>query len=417
ISQQADAYHNTIVSALFTAGGQLIAGNIDHIPTDLPADGRTHRIRLTLATAKAPRVQVIAIARHLPDGTVFILGRGVGILATLRDIVVGALLFAAVPCIVPALAAGIWLSRRTQRRIRAINRAIERIMEGHLHERLPVGRTGDEFDQLAIGVNRMLDEMQRLLAEVQGVTDTVAHDLRTPLARIRSVLERGRGKAGTQAELLQVAERAIAGLDQAQRIITALLRIGEFESGQRRAGFQDVDLNDIAATAAELYAPVAEEKQIAFSFDRAGHAPVPVFGDHDLITEAIVNLLDNAIKFAPVGGAVRLAVAVGDEGPVVRVTDNGPGIPPQDRSLVMTRFYRAERTRHVKGHGLGLSIVLAIVRLHDFDLVVEDAHPGCMFELHCHGRSPMQDAPDGTTHVGTTWRRYLPWRATLQAHA
>ncbi|HQT76632.1 MAG TPA: ATP-binding protein [Rhodopila sp.] len=416
-SGHVDVYHNTMISALFTPAGQLIAGNIDHVPGDLPADGQAHHITVAIGTGNATRLPVIAVARRLPDGTVLVLGRGVGILASLRDIVVGALLLAAIPCIIPALAAGIWLSRRAQRRVRAVNQSIERIMAGQIHERLPVGRTADEFDQLAISVNRMLDEMQRLLAEVQGVTDTVAHDLRTPLARIRSVLERGRTKATTQAELVQVAERAIAGLDQAQSIITALLRIGEFESGQRRAAFQDVDLNDVAMTAAELYAPVAEEKQITFTVVPVENIAVPVFGDRDLITEAVVNLLDNAIKFAPAGGAVRLVVAVTEDGPVLRVIDNGPGISPQERALVMTRFYRADKTRHVKGHGLGLSIVLAIVRLHDFDLVVEDAHPGCMFELRCHGRNRTLDVSVPASHVTPSWRRFLPWKAPLEAHA
>ncbi len=379
-------YHNIIFSGLFAADGSLIAGTLDHAPAGLPADGRARRVGLTERGHYGPH-PAIAVARRLPNGDLLVLGRGVGVLTTLEGIVAGALLVGAIPAIGSALAAGIWLSRQAQRRIKAINQSIERIMQGDVHERLPVQGTADDFDQLANSVNRMLAEIERLLTEVQGVSDNIAHDLRTPLARVRTLLERGRDKARTAADLAAIHDRAIAGLDQAQAIITALLRIGEIESGQRRAAFCAVDLNEIATAAADLYAPIAEEKEIAFVLRT--EAASPVYGDRDLLIEAVANLLDNAIKFAPPGGVVRLVVSDAAGGPVLRVSDSGPGIPAGERVAVMQRFYRIDKSRHVQGNGLGLSIVLAIVKLHDFDVALSDscpgnAQPGCTFEVRCY---------------------------------
>ncbi|HBK04436.1 MAG TPA: sensor histidine kinase [Acetobacteraceae bacterium] len=386
-----DEDHNTIYSALFSPDGHLITGNIDHIPLGLQADGEAREVEVTeLGGDRGPRTIIVA-ARHLPDGNLLVLGRGIGVLSTLADIVAGALLLGAIPSIGTALGVGLWLRRQAQRRVKAVNEAIDRIMQGDVHQRLPVQGVADEFDQLAESVNRMLAEIERLLADMQSISDNIAHDLRTPLARVRTVLERGRAKAVSMADLAAVSDRAIAGLDQAQSIITALLRIGEIESGQRRAAFSHVDLNEIVGTAADLYGPIADEKHIGFVFE--ADAVSPIYGDRDLMIEAVANLLDNAIKFVPEGGAVRLSVTDTTNGPVIQVTDNGPGIPENERDAVMTRFYRLDKSRHIKGHGLGLSIVLAIVKLHDFDLSVGDASPGCVFELRCHAPDRSLTAP------------------------
>ncbi|HEX2941743.1 MAG TPA: HAMP domain-containing sensor histidine kinase [Rhodopila sp.] len=386
-----DEFHNTIYAALFGADGRLIAGNMDVLPAGLPVDGKAHHAVLEEPGRKLRRRPIIAVARRLPDGSMLVMGRGIGVLSTLESIVAETLLLGAIPAIVPALAAGLWLSRQAQRRVKDVNQAIDRIMLGDVHERLPVKGVADDFDQLASSVNRMLAEIERLLSEVQGVSDNIAHDLRTPLARVRMLLEQGRSKAGSEEELRALADRAIAGLDQAQSIITALLRIGEIESGQRRAAFGLVDLNEIAGVAADLYGPMAEEKDIQFIL-QAEAAP-PICGDRELMIEAIANLLDNAIKFTQPGGTVRLVVADVGGKAVIRVIDNGPGIPPHERTTIMARFYRLDKSRHVKGSGLGLSIVQAIVRLHDFDLVVDDAQPGCLFELRCY---PPERVPAST---------------------
>jgi signal transduction histidine kinase len=404
-----DAYHNAIYTALFAADGHLIAGNIQSLPRHLPPDGEAHSVRAaTIAGAPALR-PIIAVARRLPDGTTLVIGRGTGVLITLANIVLMALLLGVIPAIGPALIAGIWLSRQGQRRVKSINQAIERIMQGDVQQRLPVEGADDDFDQLVMSVNRMLGEIERLLAEVQGVSDNIAHDLRTPLARVRTLLERSRGRVSTPNEVSAMSDRVIAGLDQAQGIITALLRIGEIEAGQRRSEFRDVDLAEIATMAADLYGPMAEEKGIAFELSAVTAAPV--VGDRDLLIEAVVNLLDNAIKFTLPGGSVGLLVIATADGPVIRVSDNGPGIPPEERDAVMTRFYRVDKSRHVTGSGLGLSIVLAIVRLHDFQIALTDAEPGCVFELKCYPRVHAKPASANAAGDEAGKRRWpSPWR-------
>lgn len=396
-----DENHNTIFAALFTPDGRLVTGNLDHIPLGLVPDGQAHEVEIAEAASDGGPRTIIVVARYLPDGRLLVLGRGIGVLSTLADIVAGALVLGAIPSIGTALGVGLWLRRQAQRRVKAVNEAIDRIMQGDVHQRLPVQGVADEFDQLAESVNRMLAEIERLLADVQSISDNIAHDLRTPLARVRTVLERGRAKAVSMADLAAVSDRAIAGLDQAQSIITALLRIGEIESGQRRAAFSYVDLNEIVGTAADLYGPIAEEKHIGF--DVHIDTVSEIYGDRDLMIEAVANLLDNAIKFVPAGGIVQLSITDTKNGPVIRVTDNGPGIPLNERDAVLTRFYRVDKSRHIKGHGLGLSIVLAIVKLHDFDLSVGDAAPGCIFELRCYAADRASPAPTPQPDGKQSW--------------
>ncbi len=374
-------YHAMTIAALFDSSGRPIAGNLNNVPENLPEDGRAREVELRESGPDDTPRMVIAAASRLPDGKLLVLGRGESVVTSLAWIVAGALILGVISAIAPALAAGSWMSRRAERRLKAINQSIEQIMQGNVHERLPVLGVADDFDDLAKSVNRMLAENERLLAEVQGVSDNIAHDLRTPLARVRTFLERGRDTARSQGELTAATERAIAGLDQAQAIITALLQIGEIEGGQRRAGFGDVDLNEIVNEAAELYAPTAEEKGI--SFEAAAEAAATVHGDKDLLMEVVANLLDNAFKFTPPGGSVGLSVTNRAEGPIIRVSDTGPGIRPEEREAVMKRFYRIDKSRNIAGSGLGLSIVLAIVTLHGYEIVVGDAEPGCVFEILC----------------------------------
>jgi signal transduction histidine kinase len=227
-------------------------------------------------------------------------------------------------------------------------------------------------------VNLMLDEIVRLLQQIKSVGDNIAHDLRSPLAVMRTKLERGLA-ADSGQELRAVAEGALGDLDQALATVTALLRIAEIESGRRRGGFTRVDLAQVCANVFELYEPLAEAKPVAFTLDAP--APLPVRGDFELLVEAIANLVDNAIKFTPEGGAVTVAATTIGDWPAVRVTDNGPGIPGGERNHIFERFYRSSKTRHIPGSGLGLSMVAAIADLHGFDLRVEDNRPGAVFEI------------------------------------
>ena len=360
--------HITFIG-LFAPDGTLIAGNLRHIPQGMPLDGLAHRVSATGIEPQAPGFAVVrGVARRLADGSVLVIARDIAVLAELRAPVLNALELGLIPAFLLSLATGAWLSRRALVRVKVVHETIERIMHGDLHERLPTRGTRDDLDRLAVSVNRMLDRIERLLHEVKGVGDNIAHDLRTPLARARAKLERGRNSAADLATLGAVVDTAVADLDQTIVIITALLRIGEIETGRRRSGFGTVRLADLAREAYELYQPVCEEHLLALELELA--AEPLVAGDGELLMEALANLIDNAVKFTPAGGRIRVAVRMEDGVPAIAVADTGPGIPPDEREAVLRRFYRAEASRHTAGHGLGLSIVGAIVRLHQFHLVL-----------------------------------------------
>jgi PAS domain S-box-containing protein len=222
--------------------------------------------------------------------------------------------------------------------------------------------------------------LEEALQEAKVVGDNIAHDLRTPLTRVRLRLERGREHAATLEELRAVADHAIAGLDQSLTTITALLRITEIEHSRRREGFSEVQLAPLIREAADLYDPIAENKGITLRVDAADR-PI-VRGDRDLLFEAVANLVDNAVKFTPEGGRVELALLHQERETVIRVSDTGPGIPEIEREAVTQRFYRSDQSRNIKGLGLGLSMVTAIVKLHSFHFRIS-AGPGCAAEIVC----------------------------------
>jgi signal transduction histidine kinase len=276
------------------------------------------------------------------------------------------------------LAAGTFLSIRAQRRVEQVTGKVQRIVAGDLRERLPTARGNDAFDRLAVLVNGMLDEIEALVGNLAHVGDDIAHDLRTPLTRVRVGLERARQKAGTLDELRTAVDQAIVGLDQSLAIITALLRIAEIEHSRRLAGFREVALADLLREVADLYDPIAEDKRVAFVVE--ANEPIAVQGDRDLLFEAVANLVDNAVKFTPEGGRVELSLARHADEAVLRVRDSGPGIAAEERDLVGRRFYRSDKSRRDPGVGLGLSLVNAIVKLHGFRFTLAPG-PGCVAEI------------------------------------
>jgi PAS domain S-box-containing protein len=222
--------------------------------------------------------------------------------------------------------------------------------------------------------------LEEALQEAKVVGDNIAHDLRTPLTRVRIRLERGREHASTLEELRAVNDQAIAGLDQSLTTITALLRITEIEHSRRREGFSEVQLVPLLREVGDLYDPLAENKGVILRVEASDEATVN--GDRDLLFEAVVNLVDNAVKFTPQGGRVELVLLYQEGETVIRVIDTGPGIPEIEREAVIQRFYRSDKTRNTKGLGLGLSMVAAIIKLHSFRLTIS-AGPGCTAEIAC----------------------------------
>ncbi len=223
-------------------------------------------------------------------------------------------------------------------------------------------------------------QLEEALQEAKVVGDNIAHDLRTPLTRVRIRLERGREHAATLEEMRAVADQAIAGLDQSLTTITALLRITEIEHSRRREGFSDVHLAPLIREAGDLYEPIAENKGVTLWVEASEGATV--HGDRDLLFEAVANLVDNAVKFCPAGGRVELALLQQEGETVIRVSDTGPGISETEREAVTQRFYRSDKSRNTIGLGLGLSMVAAIMKLHSFHLRIS-AGPGCTAEIAC----------------------------------
>ena len=372
-------------AALFDQSGTLQYGNVVAIPKGLPIDGKSHIIETRkLHGTDAGTEPVVFVAGQRQDGGVVLLGRSFYEINALRQVVLQALMIGIVPAVLLALATGTIFSLRGTRRLKTINETIVRIMQGDLQERLPTHGRMDDLNYVASAVNLMLDEIVRLLNQLKSVGDNIAHDLRAPLAVMHAKLERG--LAGQSDQDLRIAvKRALADLDHALATVSALLRISEIEYGRRRSAFSQVDLTQVCRNVFELYEPLAEAKEIAFTLD--AREPVLVLGDFDLLVEAIANLVDNAIKFTSRGGLVGITADASLEGFLVRVSDNGPGVPLYEREQIFKRFYRSQKCHHIPGTGLGLSMASTIANVHGFELRVEDNQPGAAFVM-----SPRQAA-------------------------
>ncbi len=364
---------------LFDKDGKPLYGNIASLPQSLVIDGTAQTIEvLPLNRIDSGTEPAIMVASRRPNGSVVLLGRSLYEVYALRRLVVTALMFGIAPAVILALIVGIILSLRAARRLKAINQTIMRIMQGDLQERLPIRERPDDIDYIASAVNLMLDEMVRLLDQIKSVGDNIAHDLRTPLAITRVSLERGLAAPSEQG-LRSAAQRALTELDHALTTVTALLRISEIELGRRRGEFTPIDLAEVCANAFDLYGPLAEAKSIAFTLDAP--APVPCVGDFELMVEAVANLVDNAIKFTPEHGVVKVVAKMISGRPVLRVSDSGPGVPLAERNEIFKRFYRSDSSRHIPGTGLGLNMAATILNLHGLDVRVEDNNPGSVFEV------------------------------------
>jgi signal transduction histidine kinase len=367
------------LGGLFDSDGNRIAGNIENLPATLQTDSSPTDVSLIRVDAFGRDRQLArTIAHRLDDRSILVVGRNVQQFTWIVGVVRRALTLGLIPALCLGLVAGALLSVRGQKRIDAVNRKVQRIVDGELRERLPTRGTNDPFDKLAVLVNGMLDEIESLVRRLAGVGDDIAHDLRTPLTRVRVSLERARQKAGSLDELRASVDKAIVGLDQSLAIITALLRIAEIEHSRQVDGFRDVALADLVREVGDLYEPIAEDKKVDFAVKAKEDATV--HGDRDLLFEAVANLVDNAVKFTPQGGHVELSLLRKDNEAVVRVCDSGPGIPIGESDLVMRRFYRSDKSRCDPGLGLGLSLVNAIVKLHGFDFRISSG-PGCVAEI------------------------------------
>ena len=367
-------------AGLFGADGHRITGNMESLPPGLAPDVPSYAEVTRIDSRGRETEKARLAAQPLPSGEVLVIGRNVDEIAEIADIVRRALVLGLLPAFGLAVVIGMVLSLRAHDRLSEVNQRIQRIVAGDLRERLPTRGRGDPFDQLAVSVNGMLGEIEALIHEIAGIGDNIAHDLRTPLTRVRVRLERGRERASSLEELRTMADQAIGGLDQSLTIITALLRIAEIEHSSRLEGFSEVRLAPLVREVGDLYDPIAEDKGIALRVEAGDEATVR--GDRDLLFEALANLVDNAVKFTPEGGRVEIALLAREGQTIIRVSDTGPGIPETEREAVTRRFYRSDKSRSTKGLGLGLSLVAAIVKLHGFRFAIA-AGPGCTAEIAC----------------------------------
>lgn len=273
-----------------------------------------------------------------------------------------------------SLLGGFLMTRKLLRKVEAINRTSREIMAGDLSQRVPSGGRGDEFDQLADNLNVMLDKIERLLASVRQVSDNIAHDLRSPLTRMRSRLELTLFEQPNKDGYREIIEQTINEADQLLQTFNALLSIAQAEAGAMRESFEKVDLGGLIDDLAELYEALAEARGL--SFEAENHKGLEIQGNRDLLFQAVANLVDNALKFTPEGGEVRLSLTQQNGNAVVTVADSGPGIPDAELDKVLERFYRLEASRSTPGSGLGLSLCAAVAELHRGRLDLADNDPG-----------------------------------------
>ena len=365
-----------------TPSGEGLAGNVGSLePGVLDRPGwletNYHRLESPEGTEHRALVRMV----QLPGGFHLLVGRDLEERERLFAIVVNAGQWSLALVIVLGLIGGFFVSRRVLSRIDAMTGTAQTIMAGDLSGRLPVAGTGDELDRLADNVNAMLERIEALMRGLKEVSDNIAHDLKTPLTRLRNRCEQALRSATGETSYRAALESTIAESDDLIRTFDALLMIARAESGQARDNMTEFDASEIARDVGDLYEPVADEKGIALKIDAPAAAPVR--GNRELVSQALANLIDNAIKYAGPSGKVNgvpaeIVVKAGNDGEriTLSVADRGPGIPDADRGRVVERFVRLEQSRSEPGSGLGLSLASAVARLHGGELKLEDNHPG-----------------------------------------
>ena len=389
-----------------TPTGEGLAGNVGSLEPgvlDRPGWLETNYHRLESPEGAEHRALVRVV--QLAGGFHLLVGRDLDERERLFGIIVNAGKWSLALVIVLGLVGGFFVSRRVLSRIDAMTGTAQTIMAGDLSGRLPVAGSGDELDRLADNVNAMLERIEALMRGLKEVSDNIAHDLKTPLTRLRNRCEQALRSATGEASYRSALESTIAESDELIRTFDALLMIARAESGQARDNMTEFDASAIARDVGELYEPVAEEKGIALKVE----APVaaPVRGNRELVSQALANLIDNAIKYAGPNGKLNgmpaeIVVRADTEGEriTLSVADRGPGIADADRARVVERFVRLEQSRSEPGSGLGLSLASAVARLHGGELKLEDNHPGLRSTIALPRVGP--GAVSGVVPAGTT---------------
>ena len=357
-----------------------IAGNLLSWPRDTEADDLWINFSIIdMQRAEPSRADVRALQFVVPGGFRLLVGRDIRDTRDFRDQLLRSLYIGVAITVALGLLGGFFFSRSILGRVERINQTCRRIIRGDLSQRISGAGQSDELGRLSASVNEMLDQIERLMTGLREVSDNVAHDLRTPLNRLRARLESALGRTVSDGEKREL-EEAIAEADALLATFSSLLRIARAEA-QVRQSFANVDLSAVAAEIVDLYEPLAEDKGVALKADIP--AGLSAWGESHLMAQAVANLVDNAVKYTPSGGEVRLALLEEGDATVIRVSDTGPGIPADYRDKVFERLFRLDASRSTTGSGLGLSLVGAVAKSHGLAVRLSDNNPGLSVEVRC----------------------------------
>nr|WP_312010157.1 ATP-binding protein [Bradyrhizobium neotropicale] len=357
----------------------VLAGNLDKWPSAATTAQGWTEFHAPRAPDAASQSRFRAMSATLPGGDRLLVGTDISDLDSFAAKIWAAVIAIIFLMFVVAVVASILVTQRTVGRIEEINATSRAIMQSGLDKRIPLRGSHDEWDRVAENLNLMLDRIEALMGDVKQVSDNVAHDLRTPLTRMRGRLEKAyHGERIGEKDLALIGD-TIADLDAVLGMFSSITRIAHIETQVRKGAFRNVNLVEIASEVVELYDAAAERDGTDLSI--TGDREVRVTGDRDLLFDAIANLVDNAIKHGRAGGKIVVACENVDEEAVIAITDDGPGIPAGERDHVFKRFYRLEQSRYTPGNGLGLSLVAAVAHLHGARIELLDQSPGIQFKL------------------------------------
>lgn len=373
---------------LSDANGQKIAGNLRYI------DRRTgwHIVPLgphydmSMLGGEPDDHELWYQGAILKDGTFLAVGKDAYQALATQESLIESFALAALLAFMVIAGLGVLASRGVLKQVDAINNTAMGIMNGNIKERVPIVGSSDELDRLAVNLNRLFDSNQSLLESLKQVTTSIAHDLRTPLSRLRQKLESAVSSKRDAKVYRQAIESTLTDADQILSAFSALLRVAQIESGARRASFRTFELSNLVVNVVDAYRAVVEDGGRTFSSEV--QLGVLSFGDADLVLQMLANLLENAITHTPPGSQIGMCLRMEGTLPVIEVTDNGLGIPPEERGKVFERLYRLDRSRSTPGSGLGLALVAAVAELHGMQITLEDNMPGLRVRVICAPAQP-----------------------------
>lgn len=363
----------------------VVAGNIKAVPR---FSGWQHLSwgNLTFVGERKPSEtpepgdSVFGTWADVPGGHLFV-GNSDGDVLEARDMLLKGLGLALIVAVAAALGGGAFLGLRARQRIEVISRALDAAAYGDLTVRLPFRPAGDELNHIAGRINATLDRLQSSIGGIRQVTTDIAHDLKSPIGRIRQRLQNASETAETASEYKEVVDSTVGEIDKIVITFNALLSISQIEAGMKKQRFAVQSLRPLLATVVDAYGAVAEDAGHALDCRLDVLGPAGVFGDKDLLVQMFANLIENAIRHCPPGSRISITGDLAASGPLVRISDNGHGIPADERQNVFRRLYRLEKSRTTPGSGLGLALVAAIVDLHDAKIELRDNAPGLLIEL------------------------------------